>query len=66
VVDELYTGKIEGEKGKVAEIAEARDDARQSIKDGVDSARDPMRSAFSETVDHVCLLCDNLASIRSP
>lgn len=46
-------GKIEEGKAKLAEIADASEDAWESIKDGVESAWDSMKSAFSETVDKV-------------
>lgn len=41
-------GKIEEGKSKLAEIADASDDAWESLKDGVESAWDSMRSAFSD------------------
>jgi len=45
---EALEGKIEQGKAKVAELAEASDDAWESIKDGVESAWDSMKSAFSD------------------
>ena len=48
---EALEGKIEEGKAKLAEIAEAGEDAWESIKDGVESAWDSMRSAFSEAVE---------------
>ena len=44
-------GKIEDGKAKLAEIAEASDDAWESMKDGVESAWDSMKSAFRGAVD---------------
>ena len=41
-------GKIEQGKTKLAEIAEASDDAWESIKEGVDSAWDSLKSAVSD------------------
>ena len=45
---EALEGKIEQGKAKLAEIAEASDDTWESIKDGVESAWDSMKSAFKE------------------
>ena len=45
---EALEGKIEHGKTKVAELAKASDDAWESIKDGVESAWDSMKSAFSD------------------
>ena len=45
---EALDGKIEQGKAKFAELAEASDDAWASIKDGVESAWDSMKSAFSD------------------
>jgi predicted nucleic acid-binding Zn-ribbon protein len=40
--------KIQAGRSKLAEIAEASDDAWESMKDGVEVAWDSMKSAFSE------------------
>ncbi|MEX1994173.1 MAG: hypothetical protein WD929_05880 [Steroidobacteraceae bacterium] len=48
---EALEGKIEEGKTKLAEIADASEDAWESIRDGVESAWDSMKSAFSEAVD---------------
>jgi len=48
---EALEGKIEDGKAKLAEIAEASDDAWESIKDGVESAWDSIKFALSEAVD---------------
>ena len=48
---ESLEGKIEMAKAKLAEIAEAGEDAWDSIKDGVESAWDLMKSSFSEALD---------------
>lgn len=48
---EALEGKIEEGKTKLAEIADASEDAWESIKDGVESAWDSMKSAFREVVD---------------
>lgn len=45
---EALEGKIEEGKTKLAEIAEASDDTWESIKDGVESAWDSMKFAFSD------------------
>ena len=45
---EAREGKIEEGKTKLAEIADASEDAWESIKDGVESAWDSMKSAFSQ------------------
>jgi len=48
---EALEGKLEGGKTKLAKIADASEDAWESIKDGVESAWDSMKSAFSAAVD---------------
>lgn len=45
---EALEGKIEEGKTKLAEIADASEDAWESVKDGVESAWDSMKSAFSD------------------
>ena len=45
---ESLEGKIDEGKTKLAEIADASEDAWESIKEGVESAWDSIRSAFSE------------------
>jgi predicted nucleic acid-binding Zn-ribbon protein len=45
---EALEGKIEEGQTKLAEIADASEDAWESIKDGVESAWDSMKSAFSD------------------
>ncbi|SRR6056297_1713147 len=45
---EALEGKIEEGQSKLAEIADASEDAWESIKDGVESAWDSMKSAFSD------------------
>lgn len=45
---EALEGKIEEGKTKLAEVADASEDAWESIKDGVESAWDSMKSAFSD------------------
>ena len=45
---EALEGKIEEGKTKLAEIANASEDAWESIKDGVEFAWDSMKSAFSD------------------
>lgn len=45
---EALEGKIEEGKTKLAEIADASEDAWESIKEGVESAWESMKSAFSE------------------
>jgi chromosome segregation ATPase len=44
---EALEGKIEKGKTKLAEIADASEDAWESIKEGVESAWDSMKSSFS-------------------
>jgi hypothetical protein len=44
----MLEAKIGEFKSKVAELAEAGDDAWESIKDGVDSAWKSLKSSFSE------------------
>ncbi|MDX1302872.1 hypothetical protein [Photobacterium sp.] len=41
-------GKIEQGKAKLAEVAEASDDAWESIKGGVDSAMDSLKAAVND------------------
>jgi chromosome segregation ATPase len=41
-------GKFEEGKAKLAEIAEASDDAWESIKEGIESAWSSLKSAFSD------------------
>jgi predicted nucleic acid-binding Zn-ribbon protein len=48
---EALEGKIEKGKTKLAEIADASEDAWESVKDGVESAWDSMKSAFSDAAD---------------
>lgn len=48
---EALEGKMEEGKAKLAEVADASEDAWESMKDGVESAWDSMKSAFSEAVD---------------
>jgi len=48
---EALEGKIEEGKTKLAEIADASEDAWESIKDGVDTAWDSMKSALYDAVD---------------
>lgn len=48
---EALEGKIEEGKTKLAEIADASEDAWESIKDGVESAWHSIKSAFSEAAD---------------
>jgi hypothetical protein len=48
---EALEGMIEDGKSKLAEVAEAREDAWESIKDGVELAWDSTESAFSDAVD---------------
>lgn len=48
---EALEGKLKEGRAKLAEIADAGEDAWESIKDGVESAWDSMKSAFSEAVD---------------
>lgn len=45
---EALGGKIKEGKAKLAEVADASEDAWESIKDGVESAWDSIRSAFSD------------------
>lgn len=45
---EVLEGKIGEGKTKLAEIADASEDAWESIKEGVESAWDSMKSAFSD------------------
>lgn len=45
---EALEGKIEEGKTKLAEVADASEDAWESIKDGAESAWDSMKSAFSD------------------
>ena len=45
---EALEGKIEEGKTKLAEIADASEDAWESIKEGVESAWDSIKSAFSD------------------
>lgn len=45
---EALEGKIENGKAKLAEVADASEDAWESIKDGAESAWDSMKSAFSD------------------
>jgi hypothetical protein len=45
---EALEGKIEQGKAKLAEIADASDDAWESAKEGVDSTWDALKSAFSD------------------
>jgi len=45
---EALEGKIENGKAKLAEVADASEDAWESIKDGVESAWDSMKSAFND------------------
>ena len=46
---EALEGKIESGKTKLAEIADASEDSWESIKVGVESAWDSIKSAFSDT-----------------
>ena len=41
-------GKIEQGKAKLAEVVEANDDAWESIKGGVDSAKDSLKTAVND------------------
>jgi len=45
---EALEGKIEEGKTKLAEIADASEDAWESMKEGVESAWESMKSAFSD------------------
>lgn len=45
---EVLEGKVEEGQTKLAEIADASDDAWESIKDGVESSWDSMKAAFSD------------------
>lgn len=45
---EALEGKVEEGQTKLAEVANASEEAWESIKEGVESAWDSMRSAFSE------------------
>ena len=45
---ETLEGKFEEGKTKLAEIADASEEAWESIKEGVESAWDSMKSAFSD------------------
>ena len=45
---EALESKIEGGKTKLAEIANASEDAWESLKGGVESAWDSIKSAFSD------------------
>ena len=45
---EILEGKIGEGKTKLAEIADASEDAWESIKEGVESAWDSMKSAFGD------------------
>ena len=45
---ETLEGKIEEGKAKLAELAEAGEDAWESIKDGVESAWDSLKSAAAD------------------
>lgn len=45
---EALESKIEEGKAKLAELADASDDAWESLKDGIESAWDSVKSAFSE------------------
>lgn len=45
---EALEGKLEEGKTKLAEIADASEDTWESIKEGVESAWDSMKSAFSD------------------
>lgn len=45
---EALEGKIEEGKTKLGEVADASGDAWKSIKDGVESAWESMKSAFSD------------------
>ncbi len=44
----VLEGKLEEGKTRLAEIADASEDAWESIKEGVESAWDSMKSAFSD------------------
>jgi septal ring factor EnvC (AmiA/AmiB activator) len=44
-------GKVEQGKAKLAEFASASEDAGESLKEGVDSVWDSMKSAFSDAAD---------------
>lgn len=44
-------GKIEQGKAKLAEIADASEDAWESIKEGVDSAWDSLKSAVNDAAE---------------
>ena len=48
---EALEGMIEEGKSKLAEVADASEDAWESIKDGVEFAWDKTKSAFSDAVD---------------
>ncbi len=48
---DLLKGQIEEGKAKLAQVAESSDDAWASIKDGVESAWDTLKAAFSDAVD---------------
>jgi septal ring factor EnvC (AmiA/AmiB activator) len=45
---EALEGKMEEGKAKLAELADASEAARESIKEGVESAWNSMKSAFSD------------------
>ena len=45
---EALEGKVEEGKTKLAKIADASEDAWESMKEGVESAWDSMKSAFSD------------------
>lgn len=45
---EVLEGKVREGKTRLAKLADASDDAWQSIKDGVESSWDSMRSAFRD------------------
>jgi chromosome segregation ATPase len=49
---DVMEGKLEEGRTRLAELAGASEDAWGSIKDGMDSAWDSMRSAFGEAVAH--------------
>jgi chromosome segregation ATPase len=44
----VLEGKLEEGKTNLAEIADAREDAWESIKEGMESAWDSMKSAFND------------------
>jgi hypothetical protein len=45
---EALKEKLEAARTKLAELEEANDDAWHSIREGVDSAWDPLKSVFGE------------------